>query len=228
MDPLFESLPEWRLICLLAKRMRLDGFDYGSENEIIDEIINPLGVKVRDLGESGVYSKSFEVGLLRKNGFNTPSRKIELYSEQMKRLGYDPLPSYVEPSETKTSRPDITDRYPFTLITGSKIAVYHHSQQRNYTWLREYMPEPVAEINEKTAARLGIGEGERVVIEGLRGKAIMKARLTTGILENVISITHGWEGDANINYLTDDKQLDPVAAMPAFRTILCNIRSAEV
>jgi anaerobic selenocysteine-containing dehydrogenase len=179
MEPLYESLPEWRFICLLAKRMRLDGFDYGSENEIIDEIINPLGVKVRNLGESGVYSKPFEVGLLRSNGFNTPSSKIELYSEQMKKLGYDPLPSYVEPLETKRSRPDAAERYPFTLITGSKMAVYHHSQQRNYTWLREYVPVPVAEINEKTAAHLGIGEGERVVIEGIRGEATLKARLTS-------------------------------------------------
>jgi anaerobic selenocysteine-containing dehydrogenase len=182
---------------------------------------------VRDLGESGVYSKAFEVGLLRSNGFNTPSRKIELYSEQMKKLGYDPLPSYVEPPETKRSRPDAADRYPFTLITGSKTAVYHHSQQRNYPWLREYVPEPVAEINEKTAKCLGIGEGERVVIEGLRGEATLKAKLTTSIREEVISVTHGWEGDANINYLTDDNQLDPVAAMPAFRTILCNVRRVE-
>jgi hypothetical protein len=43
----------------------------------------------------------------------------------------------------------------------------------------------------------------------------------------VVSVTHGWEGEANINYLTDDTQLDPVAAMPAFRTILCNIRRAK-
>ena len=55
----------------------------------------------------------------------------------------------------------------------------------------------------------------------------MKAKVTTAILEDVISVTHGWEGNANINYLTDDTQLDPIAAMPAFRTILCNIRRAD-
>ncbi len=45
MEPLYESLPEWKFICLLAKRMGLDGFDYGSEEEIIDEIIKPVGVR---------------------------------------------------------------------------------------------------------------------------------------------------------------------------------------
>jgi anaerobic selenocysteine-containing dehydrogenase len=227
MEPLFESLPDWRYICLLAKRMGLDGFDYGDGEEIIDEIIKPLGVKSSDLGESGVYSVPFEVGLLRKNGFNTPSGKIELYSEQIAKLGYDPLPSYVEPLETRRSRADVAKKYPFTLITGSKAAVYHHSQQRNYSWLREYVPEPVAEINKRTAARLGIGEGDVVMVEGLRGEARLKARLTSAILEGVVSVTHGWEGEANINYLTDDTQLDPVAAMPAFRTILCNVRRVE-
>lgn len=227
MEPLFESLPDWKYICLLAKRMGLDGFDYADEDEIIDEIIKPLGVKVSDLGDSGVYSVPFEIGFLRKNGFGTPSGKIELYSEQMEKLGYDPLPSYVEPTETAESRPDAAKRYPFTLITGSKTAVYHHSQQRNYAWLREYVPEAVAELNEKTAARLGIAEGDTVILEGLRGEATLKAKLTGGIREDVVSVTHGWEGEANINYLTDDTQLDPVAAMPAFRTILCNIRRAK-
>jgi anaerobic selenocysteine-containing dehydrogenase len=228
MEPLYESLPDWKYICLLAKEMRLEAFDYASEEEIIDEIIKPVGVKVSDLGESGVYSVPFEVGLLRKNGFNTPSGKIELYSEQLEKLGYDPLPSFVEPSETRVSRPDAAKNYPFTLITGSKTAVYHHSQQRNYSWLREYVPEPVVEINNKTATRLNVGEGELVIIEGLRGEARLRAKLTSGIREDVISVTHGWEGEANINYLTDDTQLDQVAAMPAFRTILCNIRRAEV
>ena len=227
MEPLFESLPDWKYICLLAKKMGLNGFDYADEDEIIDEIIKPMGVRVTDLGESGVYSRPFEIGLLRKNGFNTPSGKIELYSSQLEKLGYDPLPSYVEPPETKASRPDVAKKYPFTLITGSKTAFYHHSQQRNYSWLRSYVPEPIVEINSKTASRLSIGEGDLVIVEGLRGEAKLKAKLTTGIREDVVSVTHGWEGESNINYLTDDTQLDPIAAMPAFRTILCNIRRAE-
>jgi anaerobic selenocysteine-containing dehydrogenase len=224
MEPLYESLPDWRYICLLARRMGIDGFDYETEEEIIDEIIKPLGVSVSDLGDSGVYSKPFEVGALRRDGFITPSGKIELYSTEMKEHGYDPLPSYVEPQETAKSRKDAAKRYPLILITGSKTAFYHHSQQRNYPWLREYVPEAVAEINTATATRLGISDGNWVVIEGIRGEAKLKARLTDEILPDVISITHGWEGAANVNYLTDDTQLDPVAAMPAFRTILCNVR----
>jgi anaerobic selenocysteine-containing dehydrogenase len=227
MEPLYESLPEWKFICLLAKKMGLEGFDFGSEEEIIDEILKPAGVKVADLGESGVYSKPFEVGALRRDGFNTSSGKIEIFSEQLRALNYDPLPSYVEPLETKMSKPDAAKKYPFTLITGSKTSVFHHSQQRNYTWLREYVPDPVVEINERTASRLNIREGERVIVEGLRGETTLIAKLTTGIREDVVSVTHGWEGEANINYLTDDRQLDPIAAMPAFRTILCNVRKAE-
>ncbi len=33
-------------------------------------------------------------------GFLTPSKKMEIYSEQLEKLGYDPLPVYREPAES--------------------------------------------------------------------------------------------------------------------------------
>ena len=39
--------------------------------------------------------------------FNTPSKKIEIYSERLEKLGYDPLPVYREPAESPISKPDL-------------------------------------------------------------------------------------------------------------------------
>ena len=40
-------------------------------------------------------------------GFNTPTRKIELYSETLLAHGYPPLPEYEEPLVGPVSRPDL-------------------------------------------------------------------------------------------------------------------------
>ena len=54
----------------------------------------------------------------RATGFATPSGKLELYSNVLKDLEYDPLPFYEEPPESPVRTPEITERYPFILITG--------------------------------------------------------------------------------------------------------------
>ncbi|WP_242336686.1 MULTISPECIES: molybdopterin-dependent oxidoreductase [unclassified Anaeromyxobacter] len=48
-------------------------------------------------------------------GFNTPTRKIELYSETLLAHGYPPLPEYQEPLVGPASRPDLVERYPLIL-----------------------------------------------------------------------------------------------------------------
>ena len=161
------------------------------------------------------------------SNFNTASKKIELYSKPLEELGYDPLPSYVEPLETAISRPDLAAEYPLTLITGSKLAVYHHSQQRNVPWLREHAPDPLVEINTETAKNLGINDGDDVIVKTIRGEAEYKAYVTLGIHPDVVSITHGWGGKANVNLLTYDKQVDPVTVAPGLRTLLCKVEKKE-
>lgn len=226
-EPMYDTKPEWWMFCQLGKRLGLEGFEFESEDEIIELLLEPMGIKRSDLPESGVYSEPIEVGKLLSGGFNTASGKIELYSKPLEELGYEPLPSYVEPLETAKSRPDLAGEYPLTLITGSKLAVYHHSQQRNVPWLREHAPDPLVEINTETAKSLGIEDGDRVIVKTIRGEAEFNAYVTLGIHRDVVSITHGWGGKANVNYLTDDKQVDPVSVAPGLRTLLCKVQRME-
>ena len=55
-------------------------------------------------------------------GFNTPSRKVELYSTTLAEQGYDPLPTFDEPLTSPRSRPDLAERYPLVL-TLREVAV---------------------------------------------------------------------------------------------------------
>ncbi|NWF95200.1 MAG: molybdopterin-dependent oxidoreductase [Candidatus Thorarchaeota archaeon] len=59
--------------------------------------------------------------------FSTPSGKVELYSEQLARMGYDPLPFYEEPAESPVSTPDTYAEYPLIMISG-RLRERLHSQ----------------------------------------------------------------------------------------------------
>jgi anaerobic selenocysteine-containing dehydrogenase len=158
-----------------------------------------------------------------KEGFRTPSGKVELYSERLKNLGYNPLPSYREPDEGQVSTPDVARSYPLILTSGARVLEYVHSRLRNLPRLRQLVPEPWVEIHPETARELGIRDGEEVVVESPRGGIEVKARITQGLHPQVIRIPHGWS-EANVNVLTDDGARDPISGFPAFRSLLCKVR----
>ena len=176
-------------------------------------------------------------------GFATPTGKVELYSTILEKLGYDPLPHYEEPPETPVSNPELAKEYPFILMTGSRFRPMHHSEHRQIPSLRKLHPCPTVEIHPDTARRLGIGEGDWVIIETPRGKIKQKAKLTSRIHRRMIEVQHGWwfpeeiaeepvlyrafESNANVLTPDDDEYCDPPTGAVAFLPLLCKVYPAK-
>jgi anaerobic selenocysteine-containing dehydrogenase len=59
--------------------------------------------------------------------FNTSTKKVELYSNELEALGHDPLPFHEEPAESPISTPDVFEEYPLIMITG-RLKERLHSQ----------------------------------------------------------------------------------------------------
>jgi anaerobic selenocysteine-containing dehydrogenase len=253
-DPLWESRPDWRIICDIGRKLGFSSyFPWKNEEEAIDEMIEPLGLTCEELKDQpdGVtvdvppflYSKfdGFTGHVLRAvlgitkfrdypdmykkfemKGFNTPSGKIDLWSEKLRSLGYDPLPTYVEPAESPVSRPDLAREYPLILIAGSKLEAYTHSMMRNIPELRRYHPENVLEINPSTARGLKIADGAWVKVSSPRGEIQTRARLTGSIDPRVVHLFHGFE-KSNCNILTDHKAFDPITGSIGLKSLLCKV-----
>jgi len=158
-----------------------------------------------------------------EEGFKTPSGKVDLYSDTLKKYGYDPLPTYLEPKESPYSRKNLYNRYPMIATTGKRYLNYIHSRFRNIESLREKVPEPFCEIHRDKAQEYNLKEGEKVVIESLRGSIEIKVKINNYINPNVIFIPHGWE-EANANILIDSEELDPVTGFPGSRSFLAAIK----
>jgi len=161
--------------------------------------------------------------ILRTEGFNTPSGKVEIYSKLLEDYGYDPLPTYHEPSEGPITTPKLAREYPLIAMTGPRKAMFTHSQFRNIPALREKMPEPLIEINAETAKELKIKDGDMVRVESVRGEIQIRAKTTGDIHPRVVSIPHGWSGESNANLLSDDMARDPISGYPPFRSVLCRV-----
>ncbi len=55
----------------------------------------------------GAFIRPISYKSYEKKGFQTPSGKVELYSEELAKLGHSPLPVFIENPESPESRPDL-------------------------------------------------------------------------------------------------------------------------
>ncbi|MFP5258776.1 MAG: molybdopterin-dependent oxidoreductase [Acidobacteriota bacterium] len=218
----------------LAARLGLAGADEPLE-AIFDARLRPAGVTFAELAERGMVLPPPTYGRYREKGFRTPSRKVELYSKPLARLGYDPLPSFREPPESPVSTPDTAREYPLVLTTGARRPEFFHSEGRQIAFLRARRPDPLVELGPETAARCGVADGDWVRVKSPRGSIRMRARVTPDIREGVASVDHGWwfpergagnfgELESAANVLTNaGPPYDPAFGSYQLRGLLCSV-----
>jgi len=212
----------------LARRMGYgELFPWSTDEDLYTTLLEPTDFTVDQFkGKPIIFHHPKEERRYLKEGFHTPSGKVELYSETIAQYGYDPLPTYHEPEESPISKPELVKEYPLILISGPRVRFYIHSQLRNVAAMRKHHPDPLVQLHPDTAENLGITDGDNVKVETARGNVKMKAQITPDILPQVVCIPHGWGGEANANRLTIDGEMDPVTGFPAFKSMLCRVIKA--
>ena len=219
----------------LARKMKLPLCTEDLDEVLAGQLAGGCGVSLEELREHGFHSMPLEFHKYRKNGFKTPTGKIELYSTRLETMGYDPLPYYEEPPESPIASPEVAKDFPLVLTSGARISFFFNSEHRQIRKLRKAHPDPIVEIHPDTAAPFGIKDGDWVYIETRRGKIQQKAKLTSGIDPRVIHVEHGWwfpeeKGPeygiwrSNANVLTSNAPpYDPAMGTYQLRGLLCRI-----
>ena len=211
-----ECRSDFEILNALARRVGLGEYFWEGEQQFLDDILKPVGLTFDEFRKVGVISGAKQYRLYKKNGFQTPSGKVELYSSQLEERGFEPLPNYHELPETPYSDPELGKEYPL-IFTSWKSAPYRHSGGRQIASLRGSHPEPITHINPQTAQGLEIQDGDWVYIKNRRGRIKQKANLSTDIDPRVVGVDYAWwfpeKGSSNLygwaesnsNILTDDK-----------------------
>jgi anaerobic selenocysteine-containing dehydrogenase len=223
-------MEDWKIWAELGKRMGYaEYFPWENAEELITHLLEPTPITLEELRQNpgGIFYAETEFKKYLKDGFRTPSGKVEIYSETLKEYGYDPLPVFHEPIESPVSRPALADKYPLMFLGAGKTRTYTHSQYRNLPSLRKLIPEPLLSINPGTARELGIGDGDWVRVESARGNIELKASLTADVHPGIVAMLYGWS-EANANYLTDDMARDPISGFPGLRSVMCRVSKTDL
>ena len=127
---------------------------------------------------------------------------------------------YTGSAETKS------EEYPFILTTGRVLYHYHtRTMTGRVDGLNKKVPSSFIELNEVTANKMGIKDGEVVKVTSRRGNINIAVKVTDIVDEDVVFIPfHFAEGAAN--YLTNTK-LDPIAKIPELKVAAVKIEKLK-
>jgi anaerobic selenocysteine-containing dehydrogenase len=153
------------------------------------------------LGKGVWLGKDYEY---KKYGriFNTPSKKFEFYSGNLKSLiskmrkgaekDFDYLPNYKEAKFLGEK-----EKYPLLLLPYQPLMVVENGSQ-NYPWAQEiFLPmngvgwQTLVEINSDTARTLGLKDGQVVWVESPFQKIKAKVKFSEGVHPGTVAIPFG-------------------------------------
>ncbi|MFE7617025.1 molybdopterin oxidoreductase family protein [Streptomyces sp. NPDC057496] len=117
--------------------------------------------------------------------------------------------------------------YPLLLTTGRVLSQYQSgAQTRRVPELNRAAPGPFVELHPRLAARLGVSDGEPLVVTSRRGRATAPARVTGTIRPDTVFMPFHWAGAGRANTLTNPV-LDPVSRMPEFKVCAVRVERAR-
>jgi thiosulfate reductase/polysulfide reductase chain A len=193
LDPLYERREDYQFWRELAIRLgQAEHWPWKTSEEVCDYRYEPLGITFSEALEHGGIRPVREFRKYEKQGFGTPSGKVEIFSSIFERFGLQPLPVYREPVESPEGNPELAQNYPLILMATGKFMPFYHSELRQIPSAIHRQPDPITDVHPKTAQELGIHNNDWIWIETIRGKIKQRARLTDEVHPGMVRVQHGW------------------------------------
>jgi anaerobic selenocysteine-containing dehydrogenase len=220
LEPPGETRSLYSLVKDLAGRLNLEGFHpWASEEAMVDAILDHPCT-----GHATVAALRAQGGIRALNvshvanptlDFETPSRKIEFYSEQAERLGLPPLPSHDMPTTQEPRAGPAERAYSLALTQGRTLTHFHgfYNNGQELPTLARRESEPTLWISPADAAIRNVADGAPIRIFNERGDLLARARVTDRIPSGTVWMRDGWP---NLNRLTSGAPVLPDVAVDLF------------
>jgi anaerobic selenocysteine-containing dehydrogenase len=211
LDPPGECRSNTWVLRELARRLGLDDFfPWGDEDGPIDAILDHPSTGHATVAalraENGMRALRISHVAYPDLAFDTPSGKVEFYSERARALGLPALPVHEELSAST---------YPLTFRQGRTLNHFHgfYDHGRALPSLAAADPEPVLWISRADADARRLADGAPVRLYNERGEMRARARVTDAIGAGTVWMRDGWEG---LNTLTSGRSVVPDDAVDIF------------
>lgn len=127
-----------------------------------------------------------------RQGFDTPSRKLEFFSSTLKEWGWPekeyvipwPIKSHVHPDEIDRSKGEMI------LLPNFRLPTLIHTRSANAKWLYEISHKNPVWMHPEDASRIGVSTGDLVKVETETGYFVDKVWITEGIKPGIIAMSH--------------------------------------
>ncbi len=210
-EPIGNSKTDWWITCQIAKRMKVNGFDFDHPYQIMDEIarLTPSygGISYERLEDGGL-----QWPCPTQDHPGTPILHSQIFTRGKGK--FIPL-EYKPPMEL----PD--NDYPLTLTTERSLYHFHTGTlTRKVNGLNQLLGEGFVEINPDDASALNIADGEMVKVISRRGEIAAKVKVTEVSPVGVVSMNFHF-AETPTNVITNPA-LDPVSKIPELK--VCAVR----
>jgi predicted molibdopterin-dependent oxidoreductase YjgC len=215
-EPPGEAKPDWQITSLLANKMGCS-FPYKDPNEINEEMtsLTPIYGGITHSRLMGCYGLQWPCRDLADPG--TPTLHQGTFSCG---LGRFQVVEYRPPAELASTE------YPLVLNTGRILEHWHTgSMSRRTKVLEKRVSRGVIDMHPEDALKLGIVNGDYVMVASRRGKITAPVNITDKTPAGLTFMSFHWR-ESPANVLTN-AALDPTAKIPEFKVSAINAKRAE-
>lgn len=233
-EPVGESMPNWDFFAEWGRRMGFKDQAFKDTSfDIMRQLLNTKapwyqGITLERLQKEKWIKLPYPSSVPVRSGgkCGTESGKIELYSEMMKRAGFDPV---IDLGLCEDDMPEVEKKLPFRLLSPG-IPQRVNSSFYNVKYIRAFNAYE-CEISPEDAQKLGIKMGDRVRLTNQRGEAYFIARVSTRVGPGVVRTAKcNWRstnpyGKNNTNTLTTSRLTD-MDGCSAYHSTRVNVEKA--
>ncbi len=188
-----DTKPAWQIYKELGEKMGLGQyFPYQDIEDYLNRQLAPTGITLAQLKEKGVWTppgmKPFYVRGTDPNApvdkvIATKNKKINIFSEELEEITKEGVPAYMHHPQPEAGQ--------FRFVQG-KVAVHTNAGTHNVPVLNELMPTNTLWINKASASKLGIKDGDEIIVKSGQYEHRGKAKLTEGIRPDTVFCYHGF------------------------------------
>lgn len=233
-EPLGESKPNWDFFAEWGRRMGFQDQAFkDSSFDIMRQLLDTDAPWYKDVTLERLQKEKWiklpypsSVPIRSGGKCGTESGKIELYSEMMKRAGFDPV---IDLALCEEDMPADEKKLPFRMLSPG-IPQRVNSSFYNVKYIRAFNAYE-CEINPQDAQKLGIKMGDRVRLSNQRGEAFFIARVSSRVGPGVVRTAKcNWRstnpyGKNNTNTLTTSRLTD-MGGCSAYHSTRVNVEKA--